>query len=373
MRVLFIAFDSGELSVRMASALARELDEVCLMLPFSQAEPHLQRLDPKVNFQPFRKPRLHQPLQQIRLMAAITRRIKRFNPDVIHFQKGHLWFNLTLPLLRNYPLVISVHDPRHHLGDWSSRKTPQMVMNFAYRRADQIIVHNEAMKQMVIKELRIPPEIIHITPLIERGNRPAQPGFIQDDCQVLYFGRIWKYKGLEYFIRAEPLVTAQVPDAKFVIAGEGENFAPYQRMMINPENFIVHNEFVSYRKQEELFERASIVVLPYIEATQSGVIPVAYTHARPVIVTQVGGLPYQVEDGRTGFLVPPKDEYALADKIVFLLQNKEFRSQMGENGRQKLKKEWSAEVVARQTAIVYQKTIEAFYYKRVTSKERTIS
>lgn len=370
MRVLFIAFDSGELSVRMASALARELDEVCLMLPDSQAEPHLHWLDPKVNFLPFRKPRLRQPLQQIRLMAAIIQRIKGFNPDVIHFQKGHLWFNLALPLLRSYPLVISVHDPQHHLGDKSSGKTPQLVMHFAYKRADQIIVHNDAMEEMVIKELGISPEIIHITPLIERGNRVVYPGPIEDECQVLYFGRIWKYKGLEYFIRAEPLVTALIPTARFVIAGKGEDFTTYQKMMVHPENFIVHNEYVSDEKREELFERSSIVVLPYVEATQSGVIPVAYTHAKPVIATHVGGLPSQVEDGQTGFLVPPKNEKALAEKIIYLLQNRELRHEMGSNGLRKLEREWSADVVARKTIPLYKKTIEAFYNKGQRKKRK---
>src|SRR5262245_24797815 len=108
MRVLFIAFDSGELSVRLASALAQEVEEVCLMLPEQEAEPHLQWLNPAVNFQPFHKPRLGQPWQQLRTMRLLWQRIRRFDPDVIHFQKTHLWFNLTLRLLRRYPLVISV-------------------------------------------------------------------------------------------------------------------------------------------------------------------------------------------------------------------------------------------------------------------------
>nr|NIT60376.1 hypothetical protein [Fodinibius sp.]NIY28958.1 hypothetical protein [Fodinibius sp.] len=95
MKILFIAFDSGELSVRLASALAQEV-EVCFMLPQKQAEPYLQWLNPALNFQPFAKPRLRQPVNQIRTIYMLLQRIKRFNPDVIHFQKGHLWFNLAL-------------------------------------------------------------------------------------------------------------------------------------------------------------------------------------------------------------------------------------------------------------------------------------
>jgi glycosyltransferase involved in cell wall biosynthesis len=356
MKVLFIAFDSGELSVRLASALAQEA-EVCLILPQQQAEPHLQWLNPALNFQPFNKPRLRQPLQQIRTMHLILQQIRRFKPDVIHFQKGHLWFNLVLPLLRRYPLVISIHDPKHHTGDKVSQKTPQMIKNFAYRCADRVIAHNKQMKQMIVKECHIPEETIDIVPLIERGDATAQAHVQEEDNLILCFGRIWAYKGLEYLIRAEPLITAQIPEAKIVIAGEGDDFAPYRRMMINPENFIVHNEFISYEKRAELFRRASVVVLPYIEATQSGVIPVAYTYAKPVIATRVGGLPEQVEHGCTGFLVPPRDEKALADTIVHILRDKELRRQLGVNGKQKLDAEWSAHVVAQQTMRVYQRAI----------------
>jgi glycosyltransferase involved in cell wall biosynthesis len=370
MRVLQISFDSGELCVRLASAVALEVDEVCLMLPQMLASPHLNRLDPRVNFQPFTKPRLREPLKQILLMAALLRQIRQYNPDVIHFQNGHLWFNLVLPVLRRYPLVITIHDPRHHMGDKNSEKTPQALMDFAFRRADQVIVHNEAMKQMVIEEINIPKNLINITPLIEFGERLAASNGHAAGDQVLYFGRIWKYKGLDYFIRAEPLVTAQVPSARFVIAGEGEDFTPYREMMLHPENFIVHNEFVSFEKREELFGQASIVVLPYVEATQSGVIPVAYTHARPVIATQVGGLPSQVEDGKTGYLVPPRDEHALAEKIISLLIDKALTRQMGENGRKKLENEWSADIVARQTVQVYKRTIQAFSQKRQPVEQR---
>lgn len=359
MKVLLIAFDSGELSIRLASALAEEVDELCLMLPETTAAPHLHLLSHKVNFQPFYRPRLRHAFQQTKLMAELIRRIRRFDPDIIHYQKGHLWFNLTLPLLSRYLLVMSIHDPKHHTGDKSSGVTPQAILNLAYRRADRVIAHNQQMKQAITIELRIPEERIDVVPLVERGGLELRPGVEEVDNLVLCFGRIWKYKGLEYFIRAEPLVTAEIPDAKFMIAGRGEDFGYYEQMLVNPHNFIVHNEFVSYEKRAELFERASLVVLPYIEATQSGVIPVAYTHAKPVIATRVGGLPSQVDDGYTGYLVPPCDEKALAEKIIHLLQDKKLRRQMGRNGRAKLEREWSAEVVARQTVLVYERAVQA--------------
>ncbi|MFX0195379.1 MAG: glycosyltransferase family 4 protein [Candidatus Hodarchaeota archaeon] len=348
----FISYDFGEYCIRLASALTREA-EVLLLLPHQLAAPHLSKLDLALNFQSFKKPRLRQPLRQIQAIYTLIRSVRDFDPDVIHFQHGHLWFNLALPLLGRYPLVLTIHDPRHHIGDYKSQNTPQMIMDFAYHRADQVIVHGNQLKQVVVEELRIPSEIIHVIPHIVLGDDTIQTETQEEHHLILFFGRIWEYKGLEYLIRAEPLITARVQDAKIVIAGQGEDFSRYWRMMVHPEHFIVYNDFVSDDKRAELFRRASVVVLPYIDASQSGVIPVAYTFAKPVVTTAVGGLPDMVEHGRTGYVVPPRDERALADAIVHLLQDKELRHRLGENGKQKIDTECSPEVVAQQTLDVY--------------------
>ena len=79
------------------------------------------------------------------MTASLVRQIRAFQPDVIHFQQGHTWFNFALPLLKSIPLVITIHDPRHHVGDRASRITPQQIMDFGFRRADHVIVHGETL------------------------------------------------------------------------------------------------------------------------------------------------------------------------------------------------------------------------------------
>lgn len=106
-----------------------------------------------------------------------------------------------------------------------------------------------------------------------------------------------------------------------------------------------------------MFHRAALVVLPYTEATQSGVVPVAYNFARPVVGTKVGALAECIDDGKTGLLVPPRDPESLALAIVRILEDETLRTQMGEAGRQKLLRECSPEVVAEQTLHVYSQAI----------------
>jgi len=64
-----------------------------------------------------------------------VREIRRYSPDVIHLQAGHLWFNCALPLLKRFPLVLTVHDPVHHVGDRGARNTPQWIHDFGVYRA----------------------------------------------------------------------------------------------------------------------------------------------------------------------------------------------------------------------------------------------
>ena len=138
-------------------------------------------------------------------------------------QHGHLWFNAFLPFLRRYPLVVTAHDARHHVGDRISRKTPQAIVDFGFRRASRVIVHANQVKETLVRECGLSPETVDVVPHISLGSAPDSAPSHDQEPTVLFFGRIWEYKGLEHLIRAEPLITAEVPNAKIVIAGEGED------------------------------------------------------------------------------------------------------------------------------------------------------
>ena len=357
MRVALVSYDFGEYCIRLASAMSH-LAEVLLLLPRELAEPYLSSLDRAVRFQPFDNPRLRQPGRQLRLGFDLIRHIRTFAPDVVHMQHGHLWFNGVLPLLRAaHPLVLTAHDIQQHPGDEPSRKTPQAVMDFGFRCASRLIVHASRLKDEVVRRCRVSPEIVDVVPHISLGSTSDRAPSHEHGPTVLFFGRIWEYKGLEYLIRAEPLITDEIPDARIVIAGEGEDFARYRRMMVHPERFTVYNEYVPPDRCDDLFRQATLVALPYIEASQSGVIPMAGTWMKPVVASAVGGLPEMVEDGRTGYLVPPRDEHALAAAIVRLLRDNRLCREMGMNARRKLDAECAPPQVARQTVDVYERAL----------------
>lgn len=116
------------------------------------------------------------------------------------------------------------------------------------------------------------------------------------------------------------------------------------------------NRYISEEEADHLFQEASLVVLPYIESSQSGVIPVAYTYGKPVVATEVGGLPEMVVNGVTGTLVPPRDEKTLAEAIVTILADDTRRHQMGRAAKDFIERECAPDVIARATMAAYRKT-----------------
>jgi glycosyltransferase involved in cell wall biosynthesis len=356
MRVAFLAFDFGEYCIRLAGGIAEDAEtKVLLLLSRNEGEPYKHLLSPAVECKLFDKPRIRQPLRQLKMVWWLVSQIRALKPDVLHLQLGHMWFNLLgLPLLRNIPLVLTVHDSLIHVGDAATAKTPQWVYDRGCFQAKELIVHAPQVKDLLVKRTGVPAETVHVMPFVIVGDVDVSAGKeYAEESLVLFFGRIWEYKGLEYLIKAEPSITSRVPEAKIVIAGTGEDFTRYRNMMVNPNRFIVHYEFVSDEKRAELFQRASVVVLPYIEASQSFIISIAYRYGKPVVATTVGGLPEMVDHGRTGYLIPPRNPQEIADAVVRLMKDDELRHRMGANGMRKVNIECAPTSVGQSTTRVY--------------------
>jgi len=179
---------------------------------------------------------------------------------------------------------------------------------------------------------------------------PEEPG------TILFLGRIRSNKGLEYLVRAQPIITRHVPHARIVIAGRGEDELERCRQMIQDgTRFEIHHGWIPGDVVTELFQRASLVVLPYTSASTSGILMTAYVFGKPVVATRVGSLPEYVEDGVTGLLVPPADVEQLADAIVQLLSDDALRHRMGENATRWVDEEQKK--IAEQSLRAYEKAI----------------
>jgi len=284
--------------------------------------------------------------------------IRQTKPDVIHLNNCHVWYLLTLPRMNeNYPVVATLHDVEPHPGQddsWRKRREIDALV----RSSRRLFVHGEALKERLLALYPgLAADSIEVIPHGEYSFFTRfQTGVATDERSVLFFGRIRAYKGLDCFIQAANLVAQKIPRAKFVIAGDGD-MRPYRDLLGTGASFEVHNRYIPDAEVARLFQRASIVALPYVEASQSGVVQIAFAFKKPVVTTSVGCLPDVVEDGQTGLLVPPGDVPALAEALVRLLSDSGLRETLGSNAYRRMKEEYGWDPIASTTQRVYRAVV----------------
>lgn len=273
--------------------------------------------------------------------------IDEIKPDIIHLTTPLIpqlsFFIFLYKLDKIYPIVFTKHGIYSNSG-LKIKLLEENIINLSERfvKFKKIIVHTKNDKDALIKVKKINDEMVTIIPhgtyTFFKSNSNSNSNRIspQKNC-ILFFGNIRTYKGLEYLIEAIPFIAEEIPDIKVIIAGEGD-LSKY-RNLINESNksrLEVYNEFVPDEQVCELFQRAEIVVLPYSKMSgQSGILNIAYAFDKPVVASDVGGFNELIEDGETGYLVPPKDSNVLAKSIIKILKDETLKKKMEDNVHKK--------------------------------------
>ena len=165
----------------------------------------------------------------------------------------------------------------------------------------------------------------HYGPIISQKEAVKQLNLDDDYQYILFFGLVRKYKGLDLLLKAFTDVRFRPLPVKLMIAGEfyepQEPFNEIIRKFSLEEDVIIHNEFIPDEMVRYYFNAAAIVAQPYYSATQSGVTQIAYHFEKPMLVTNVGGLPEIVPNGKVGYVVEP-DAEKIADALLDFFENK---------------------------------------------------
>lgn len=277
---------------------------------------------------------------------TLRRHLQRFKPDVLYYPMLHPWTSLVNWMVPNVAKVITLHDPMLHQGE----RSPLLLLlqRIAMKQASRVILLSQSFIDLVEGQ-GVPRELISVIPLGEFSyylrDAKTSTTIIRKKPTLLFFGRIFAYKGLDVLLAAFPLIKKRIPEVKLLIVGVGD-LRSYTTQLTNLPNVTVINRWIPDDEVASYFREADVLVMPYTDASQSGVIPIAYMFKVPVVAARIGGLSEQVDDGKTGLLVSAGNILELANACVKLLSNPAWAAALGEAGYQKATTEWSWERVA---------------------------
>ena len=305
------------------------------------------------------------PKTEMDLSAAwkFSRLLKRLVPDVIHAHDPHGVAMASLALSLGaasaakggkLPVLVASRRVDFHLkGNSFSR--------WKYRQVDCFIAASEAIRQMLVADGVAADRTVTVHEGIDVEHVQAAPAVNVHEAFFLPHGApvvgnvaaLVPHKGQRYLIEAAHLVVQQVPDARFVILGEGE-LREHLEKQVHEHHLEKHVLLPGFRtdvlgclKGFDLFVMSSVT-----EGLGTSLLD-AMAAARPIVATTAGGIPEIVEDGVNGLLVPPRDAKALADAIVRALKDQTLRRQMGEAGFARVNERFTVERMVAETASVY--------------------
>ena len=240
-------------------------------------------------------------------------------------------------------LIFTAHDINYRKLVGSDSLANSLSLKFMYKIVDHLIVHTEKMKLELIENYHVKEKKISVIPFgindvipksdLTRVQAKKKLHLDDNDKTLLFFGNIAPYKGLEYLILALANVNATYKDFKLIIAGRIKvdcqaYWKKIQRIIEEhdlKDSIIKRIEYIPEEEAEIYFKAADVLILPYKNIFQSGLIYTSYHFGLPVVAADVGSLRNDVVEGKTGFICKPEDPADLAKKIILYYHSDLFK------------------------------------------------
>lgn len=258
---------------------------------------------------------------------SALKKIIKFKPDLVILPWWVIYwapmYKFLLFMLRRYKIksLLVCHNIYEHEDGYFKK----FISNNVLKMSDYFILHSESEKNKLVKIVKGKKIIKHLLPVygFSEPQLCTRSKKNSNTLNLLYFGFVRKYKGLDLLLDAIRILDNK--NIYLTIVGEfweGEyeytNYIDSHKL----QNITIINRYVESSEIEDYFEDCDAVVLPYRSATGSAVIATAYGYHKPVIVTNVGGLPDAVADGKTGIVVEP-DSVSIAEGIDIFITSKD--------------------------------------------------
>ncbi len=268
-------------------------------------------------------------------LAKIVREIRKDDPDIFllnwvtFFFAPHIHYMLKRVKKLRTKSVMICHNVKQH----EDRPMESYFTKLAFRHCEGFIVHSEEDRENLLKyypdaDVR---KNFHPTYDIFATDYPwerdvARKALDVDGDVLLFFGVVRPYKGLKHLIDAMPAILEKKKVTLLVVGdfwkGDEEYRVQCEKLGVF-EHVRFYNQYTPNEEVGKYFMASDLAVLPYESATQSGITQIAYGFELPCVVTNVGGLPEVVDDGKTGYIVPPKDSQAITEVVLRFFDERE--------------------------------------------------
>lgn len=364
LHVLLLSFGyrgaMAQYTAQLANALARRV-EVTVVAPESD---EMAELFDDVELRELSRPNaqsgwLSTMIAGISAIITINALIFRRRPDVVHLPfMASFPSAILLPFLRLHrlPLVGTVHDPTSHAGQEIAVLGIDIRVVFLRLMSillDVIIVHGQESRRAAVAA-GYPAERLRVFPHgLYSHFRSADLGddpILNEEHVLLFFGKIRPNKGFDRIPELVDGVAEEVDDVIALVAGTSDVGWQIDRTELEQtierlrahERVVLHDRYIPNEEVGSFFRSATTVVLPYYDATASGVAMTAYTFEKPVVATRTGDLGEMLERDQTGLVADPMSNRELVEKTKDLLTDPVLRNQLVENIREcKERYEWT--------------------------------
>lgn len=255
-------------------------------------------------------------------------KIIRLNPDLLlipwwvsYWAPQFFIISLVVKLLAKTKILFLCHNVVEHESKWIDKALTRIVL----RNGDFYIVHSAEDQKNLLSMFPKVKVIKSFHPTYDFFNYgDFDPNKVRREYGikgkiVLFFGFVRKYKGLNYLIQAFPEVLSKADVTLFIVGEFWENKNEYLDLINKlgiEDKIVIVDKYIPNEEVGFYFNAADLVVQPYISATGSGIIQIAFGFNKPVIATNVGSLSEVVENGKTGYIVPPESSQDLAKAII---------------------------------------------------------
>lgn len=272
--------------------------------------------------------------------AKLIRYAARSKPQIFHilWNNKFEFFDRTILMLYykmlGKKIAFTAHNVNQARRDSKDSLLNRVTLRIQYRLCDHIFVHTQKMKDELCQDFGVAEKTVTVirhpinNAFPDTELTPAEAkrrlGLRDDERAVLFFGRIRPYKGIEHLLAAFKLLPVSVRENyRLIVAGEpkkgSEDYLDEIQQTIKRDfdegQIIVSIQFIPDEEMELYLKGADVLVLPYKEIFQSGVLFLAYSFGLPVVATDVGSFREEIVEGSTGFLCQPGDPAELTAAI----------------------------------------------------------